>query len=239
MSTVILASPIVKIFQPKWAKLCVEKPELIFDTETDFTVMIPTSTGAIGPFHFMQPVDLNDLPALRKFRKEESGTPRADIIMNWLCSDSSAESYNHETDQYGIVKAHGSGADLTHLVMQKHALERKIKERTAKGDNEAVQVALSRIQDIEEAIDKASNDTSRLAIELANKRVLRHVNGVWDRIKREWMRLKENKQEKLTPSFTELCVMHVLKGQIEAENKLREKIDQQVNELSASLGVRF
>lgn len=241
-TTVVLASPIVKIFNPKWAKICAEKPDLIMDPETSFQVMIPTSTGGIGPFTFMEPVDINDLPALRKWRKEESGTPRADIIMNWLCSVASAEAHHHETDQYGIVKAHHAGADITHLVMQKHMLERKIKEQTAKkegGNKETIQIALSRIQDIDESLEKAATDTTQLAVELANKRVMRHVNAVWDRIKREWVRLRENKQEKLTPSFTEICIMHVLKSQIQQENALREKMEQQVNELSSSLGVRF
>lgn len=216
MSHLVAASPISKIFLPDWSKKCAENPALIEDVDIQFKVVIPTSTGSLGPFHYGVPVDLRDLPTLKRFGKEE----RHENIIEWLASTASEHAANHETDVYGIVRA-DLGIDIQAFLSEKFAIETRIKKTT-----NADQIAMmkAKIKEIEDTLGEATEGTQDKAREQADLKVMRVVRNAWARIQREWQMLDESKQQRLAPSYTEICIMHVLRKEIGAQKESRDKI---------------
>ncbi len=216
MSHVVAASPISKIFLPDWSRKCAENPALIEDIDVAFKIIIPTSTGALGPFHYGIPVDLRELPTLKKFGDDK----RHENIMEWLANSSSEHAANHETDVYGIVQA-DLGIDIQAFLSEKFAIETRIKKTT---DQAKIADLKAQIVKIETTLAQATEGTQDKARELADTKVMRVVRNAWARIQREWQMLDESKQQRLAPSHTEICIMHVLRKEIGAQKESRSKI---------------
>lgn len=206
---VIAASPLAKIFQPAYHPLLKKTPELIFDENFEFNIMIERAAMRFE-IPYKKPYMISTLK-------------RNDVdyewLFEWLTGGENGMRFARETAAYGIVKFSG---EMQHNLMAEISAMIAIDQNSEKGKSRRKELQEKLIPDVRKVMTSYRK--------LADEKVMHAIRSVDRNLEDEYKRLQDDGKQPYNPSDVERLCAYVMANPKKLQSETEEQLDTQFKE---------